>query len=97
MRCVAIILALLTGCATVPDGDVVPVRWVKMTNITDKCGTDAAGCYRMVQGVCTVYTRPPRDAYDERVHNVLGHETRHCFEGDFHPKTRYVDFRRLAK
>lgn len=96
MRCALLILALLTGCAT-PPGEVVPVSWVQLDSVKDRCGADAAACYRWINGVCTVYTRKPAGPYDEPLHNALGHETRHCFAGDFHPRDRYLNLNALVK
>lgn len=89
-------LLLLTACAG-PSGPVVPMAWVPMDNVQEKCGHGAHGCYRWNSGVCTLYTRNPRGPYDEPLHNTLGHEARHCFQGDFHPARQYVDLSRIAQ
>ena len=33
---------------------------------------------------CVIYVRPPRDEYDRRAMETLGHEVLHCFAGHFH-------------
>lgn len=57
-----------------------------MDNVKDKCGSDAAACYEVRGGICYVYTQKPRAVFDTKLHEAMGHEMRHCFEGDFHPR-----------
>lgn len=99
MRPLAILFPLLlAACAGPPgSGEVVPIRWVEMDNIKDRCGFDAAACYRIIGSVCTVFTRRARGPYDDPLHTALGHETRHCFHGDFHPRTQFLELGRLAR
>ena len=33
---------------------------------------------------CVIFVRPPRDEYDRRAMETLGHEVLHCFAGHFH-------------
>jgi len=33
---------------------------------------------------CIIYVRAPRDEYDRRAMETLGHEVLHCFAGHFH-------------
>lgn len=100
MRLLAALLTLpLCACVAVPvHRDVVPVAWVRMENVKEKCGADAAGCYEMKSGVCYIYTNHPRVIFDHKLHEILGHEVRHCFEGDFHPaEGQVVSFKQLIR
>ena len=82
--------ALLYGCAT-PD-DALTIRWVKvpLAQIDRACQGalghkrpfPAWGCYVRSGNACVVYTATV--AEDRRIHDTLGHEVRHCFEGAFH-------------
>lgn len=94
MRLTAAIAALLlSACATPPvsDPDVVRVKWVRMSSVELKCGMGAKGCYRMLGNTCVVYTPIPRPGYDLTLHAILGHEVRHCFDGDFHPARTFIN------
>lgn len=88
MRIMLGVLALfLAGCATNPDSGIV-VRWYKHESkasfdtaceITVRHGA-VIGCARPGAGVCNIHTR----TNDRDLNDTLGHELRHCFEGNWH-------------
>lgn len=90
MRFTAALVALsLCACAAPPvqpekaASEGMRVVWVRVDNVTKECG-NALGCYRIRGGTCFVYTRHARVIFDVGLHQVLGHEIQHCFDGDFH-------------
>ena len=85
MRLAAICL-LLCGCASV---DTVPIRWVEgnAEQIEYACLVREHkqfervwGCARNIGGICIVYT----DKSHPRQLELLGHEVKHCFKGNWH-------------
>ena len=49
-------------------------------------GTDVIGLagYNLETGVCTIYAPMPKGEDDKDAMETLGHETLHCFVGNFH-------------
>jgi hypothetical protein len=76
--------ALLTGCAThFTAASTNPgMRFVEWRTSEDlrECRPlrDVAGCAVWNETTCTIYTLPMTS------HEILGHELRHCFEGNYH-------------
>ncbi len=97
MRFVAAPFVLLLGACATPPVSVVQVSWEQTDNLKERCGSNAKGCYRLVGQTCVVITGRPKDAYDIDTHATLGHEVRHCFEGDFHPAARTNNFMEMNK
>ena len=92
MRLAAALVALsLCACAAIPEqqpnsataSEGMRIAWVRVDNVTSVCG-NALGCYRIRGGICFVYTRHARTIFDVGLHQILGHEIQHCFDGDFH-------------
>ena len=90
-----LLLILLTGCATVNEG--VQIMWHKTTNpavdcanVHGKVSSDTSGCYVWRQTVCHVYAPDPpipiqnAAGYHRLQWSTLGHEIKHCFDGNFH-------------
>ena len=81
MRSIAIV-ALLSGCAT--DGMTVRWRQHEFTALQEVCRAPGKilvdGCYQRAGNVCVVSTWRG----DPGLHDTLGHEVRHCFEGAWH-------------
>lgn len=64
---------------------VKQVQWIVADNVDSVCqgfapapGKTYAACTRFNREVCIVYTAPNLSL------SVLGHEMRHCFEGQWH-------------
>lgn len=73
---------LLTGCAS----DGMHIRWEQhdFKTLQEVCAVPGkvrvAGCYKRAGSQCVVMTYRG----DKELHDTLGHEVRHCFEGAFH-------------
>jgi hypothetical protein len=91
-----VLVMLASGCASTSlpgSGDVV-VRWhtASLSEINEICNAGMSGkdrksvwgCYRLAFNQCTVYTARPDSKEDPQLHDTLGHEVRHCFQGAFH-------------
>lgn len=82
MRFHAIVACLaLCGCAT----DGMTIRWQQhgFKELQEVCASGlkrVVGCYQRAGSVCVVHTYRG----DKELHDTLGHEVRHCFEGAFH-------------
>lgn len=84
----AIVFALfLVGCAISPNEGMI-VYWHKHESRDDlhkACNArlykdSPIGCAQKAGNVCRIHTRTD----DAELHDTLGHELRHCFEGAFH-------------
>lgn len=83
---------MLAGCGTIPPpskGESLLVVWhpLPLAERNIACVHAAAfsiGCYRMIDGVCHIFTPVPTSDSDYNTHETMGHELRHCFAGDFH-------------
>jgi len=73
-------------------GDVVRIRWhvAPLAEINRICNAGMPakfrksvwGCYRRAFDQCVIYTADERE--DPNLHDTIGHEVRHCFQGAFH-------------
>ena len=84
----AIILATtLAGCQTFPPKENIQIVWHRSDNAEFQCSTKAAahkalvGCQYWVGMVCHVVAP---DGTDDEALQILGHETKHCFDGGWH-------------
>jgi hypothetical protein len=89
-------LLLLAGCASTPspESGAIVVRWhiASLAEVNEICNAGMPakqrksvwGCYRRTFDQCTVYTAGPDSREDPQLHDTLGHEVRHCFQGAFH-------------
>jgi hypothetical protein len=97
---VLIVAIMLTGCAAIPHedqnftaaigSDTVTIRWDRLSKIDlqKKCSSltkkelnyhmEYLGCATFNKKYCIIYTDV------NTTHQILGHEVRHCFYGDFH-------------
>ena len=97
-RLAFLLLALSAGCATPPPQPAVVawtgmVRWIETETPSADCdrllgrrgmrfGTPSAGCYTLQRdGTCLVITERIRREQDL---GTIGHEVKHCRDGDFH-------------
>jgi len=74
-------------------GETVRIRWHigTLAEINQICNAGMPakfrktvwGCYRRAFDQCVVYTANEKE--DPQLHDTLGHEVRHCFQGNFHP------------
>jgi hypothetical protein len=87
MKRLAFLLALpMTACAT-PQGDTRLITWVRSA---DRCQElpkslwKPDGCADYRSSPCYVFAPEPTPETERKVHEVMGHEMRHCFEGRFH-------------
>ena len=95
-----IIAALLTGCNTFntkPVNNEALITWVRFNDtskVDSKCseianvnltGRRIKGCadYNLIEKLCTIYSYNPRSLDDEYI-CTLGHEVKHCFDGNYH-------------
>lgn len=90
----AAVTLLLSACVSTPDGTTRTIEWIRYDDpvalnkacdksIRSKRMSPAVwGCYNNIGGVCVVRTLAAQQ--DPRIHDTLGHEVRHCFEGQFH-------------
>ena len=90
------LILLLCGCASAPSQErgAVLVRWhmASLAEVNEICNAGMPakhrksvwGCYRRTFDQCTVYTAKPDSREDPQLHDTLGHEVRHCFQGAFH-------------
>lgn len=80
---VSFALVFLAGCAA---GAGMRIRWERyaIEELQRVCGAPRAirvvGCYARVGDSCVVRTWDQ----DPELHDTLGHEVRHCFEGAWH-------------
>jgi len=82
------------SAAPVAGADTVRVRWymASLAEVNRICNNGRAaihrksvwGCYRRAFNECIVYTARPESGEDPQIHDTLGHEVRHCFQGAFH-------------
>jgi hypothetical protein len=82
-----VLLILVAISCTRTDEGAKNVQWIQLANIHDECsdGTGLeSGCYRWSGDVCYVWTKKAQGPTDKQVMLALGHEVRHCFEGNFH-------------
>src|SRR5215510_8547813 len=89
-------LLLLCGCAATrpQESGAITVRWqmASLAEVNEICNAGVSakhrksvwGCYRRTFDQCTVYTASPDSREDAQLHDTLGHEVRHCFQGAFH-------------
>lgn len=83
----ALVVVLLAGCAASP---VASIQWIKATpeQVEQWCGKKTNGCYKVFGGVCTVIAPDPPLRADGSYYAgqwaILGHEVKHCFDGEFH-------------
>jgi hypothetical protein len=68
-----------------PEHPIKTVQWVVMEDVSEVCQGFApikdktyVACARFNKDICIVYTKPNLSL------SVLGHEMRHCFEGQWH-------------
>ena len=97
MRLLAIVFCLVvSGCATLQPG--ISIEWHRTLNAPADCiklrkdaPQNTVGCSKMIEGICHIWA--PDTAV--RVINgkriaiqgqwaTLGHEVKHCFDGDYH-------------
>lgn len=86
-----LLLLFLMACTQTDEG-AKKVQWVQLADIATECsdpGFDVAGCYKVRGDTCYVYTKQAQSENDKAVHMTLGHEVRHCFQGDFHARLSY--------
>lgn len=90
----------LQGCITVTDMStgvegVYAVSWVKVEDphkvCTELTGPSTLflktlGCVTRKDGLCTIYSRAPKDEMDTKLFAIVGHELMHCTDGDWHDK-----------
>lgn len=83
--------ALLSACGTAPAlKEKVSVRWIRTTesDVWKICGMGRIGCSAVREDVCYVYAPDPpmknRWSFKIEQWGVLGHEVKHCFDGNFH-------------
>lgn len=86
MRTILLAL-LLSGCAIPVSQKVISVEYVSADQLKRLCPTNAVACahWEKQGGRCWVYIL---ESVRENLHKelyVLGHETKHCFEGKWHP------------
>lgn len=46
------------------------------------------GCFRLAGDICVINTMKVGLASQHAIHDTIGHEVRHCFEGLFHSKDK---------
>ena len=95
----AIVLFCLSGCSILPpeiEQHPVKIVWVKVTGempVQDQFGKTRMilGRTRVIDGVCYVYAPDPpviekdgKKTYKYSQWAILGHEIKHCFDGQFH-------------
>lgn len=85
MKALLSILLLLTSCGW---GVSVEIEHVSQEEIDSLCD-EKYRCQAYTTwsdfGACTIYIKPIEEYDSERTYNeLLGHELRHCFEGEFH-------------
>lgn len=84
-------LFLMTGCLSIRS-DSIPVVWIKVNNYEEATSWCASysrsrsypavrGCQYWSDKHCVIVA-PKED------HVVIGHELRHCFDGNFHPEVK---------
>jgi hypothetical protein len=95
-----ILLTLLTGCTTTfdtrPVNDVSTITWVRYIDpfvLDARCReitkisifAEINGCaeFDLVNKTCKIHTMNPKSENDGILHR-MGHEMKHCFDGDFH-------------
>lgn len=73
-------------------GDEINVKWIKSENVEALCNKKSVelgykpfrysinACSYYSNGHCTIIT------YHKTTQHILGHELRHCFQGEFHPQ-----------
>jgi len=102
-RLTSVFLWLLAGCATLDPGRVIQVAQheLAMPDLVRVCNRgvidyepDLNGCFLYIGEVCHIYTLP-RWVLETRgglaeYHRVLGHESHHCSEGNFHGEDKGV-------
>jgi len=82
-----------SGAAAAAAGtDQVRIRWHQGTlaEINQICNAGMPakfrksvwGCYRRAFDQCVIYTASEKE--DPNLHDTIGHEVRHCFQGAFH-------------
>ena len=84
---------ILPACTDTSQG-AKRIQWVQDSPaaVQKQCGGDVwnvVGCYKWEGDTCFVYTRPMKSETDRVGMETLGHEVRHCFEGDFHARLSY--------
>lgn len=73
------------------------IQWIEYNDIYDLrvvckkvSGADSltmshmVGCFEPKENLCIVHTMTPVTINDTWVHQILGHEIRHCFKGFYH-------------
>lgn len=89
------LMALLAGCDAPPPTqsvDSIKIRWVRMASadLWKQCGIGRDGCSIRYHDVCVIYAQDPlkigksTDLHELTRYGILGHETKHCFDGMFH-------------
>jgi hypothetical protein len=78
-------ILILSGCAS----DGIKVMWYQLPNdeLQQVCRRGmwpVVGCAKPGPLSCHIYTLEVSREKREDLHETLGHELRHCFEGKFH-------------
>lgn len=78
----------LAGCGTFPPKEQIQIVWHKSDNPSFRCNNPKvahnkvlAGCQYWEGMVCHVVAP---DGADDETLGILGHETKHCFDGGWH-------------
>ena len=88
---IVLLLLLLSACTKLDEG-AKNVQWVQLEDIKTECSDstfEIAGCYKWRGDTCYIFTKKPANETDKAVHMAMGHELRHCFQGDFHAALSY--------
>jgi hypothetical protein len=97
----ATVLVLLPACASTPDSDKVAVVWNRTEEPHRVCESlsgrkqffNILGCSQWSEPgapggprICSIHAPEPRNERDLERFATLGHELKHCFDGNWHDR-----------
>jgi hypothetical protein len=97
----AVVLALLPACVSKPDSDKVAVVWNRTEEPHRVCESLSGrknffhilGCSQWSEPaapggprICSIYAPEPRNERDLQRFATLGHELKHCLDGNWHDR-----------